>query len=508
MISTVRVLAAIARADVLERVRRHSFLVTLAAAAWLGWLVVQGKVTMRLGDYAGVVNAPWAGALFAATLSCLVSLVGFWIVKGSVQRDRDTRVGEILAATPLTKAQYTLGKLVSNFAVLASIVAVMAAAAPILVLLKGEKLDLVPLLAPFVLIALPVMAVVAALAVLFETVPALSGGFGNVLWFFAWGLMISFPMIQGWPWADTTGLFVLQKSMGAAALAAHPDYVSGFSLSIGGGLDDPVKGTFVWPGLAWTAGTIAQRAIWLIVAAGIALVASLPFDRFRGEGSRAMLAPAAGRGTERSSGLRVPVPSFLPQVYAGELRLMLNGHRVWWWIVAAGLAIAGFVLPPSTARAHVLPFAWLWPALIWSAMGARERRDGTEELVFVAPHPIGRLLPATYLAGVTVAVLAGAGIGLRALASGSLWAFVAWAIGALFIPALALACGVWSGGSKLFEAFYVVFWYVGPLQPTPPLDFMGASDLAVGSGIPIHYAMATAALLALAVVGRKRQLSR
>ena len=51
-----RVLLAIARADALERIRRYSFLVTLAASAWIGWLVVEGQVTMRLGGYAGEGN--------------------------------------------------------------------------------------------------------------------------------------------------------------------------------------------------------------------------------------------------------------------------------------------------------------------------------------------------------------------------------------------------------------------------------------------------------------------
>ena len=147
--SGARALCAIARADFLERVRRSSFLVTLAATGWLGWLVVRGQVTLRLGSYTGAVNDAWAGGLVAVTLSVIVSLAGFWVVKGSVERDRATRVGEILAATPLSKPAYTLGKLLSNFAVLSAIVVVLALAAPVLVFFQGEGMRLGVMFSPF-----------------------------------------------------------------------------------------------------------------------------------------------------------------------------------------------------------------------------------------------------------------------------------------------------------------------------------------------------------------------
>ena len=501
-----RVLLAIARADALERIRRYSFLVTLAASAWIGWLVVKGQVTMRLGDYEGEVNGAWAAALVAATVSVLVSLVGFWVVKNSVQRDRDTRVGEILAATPLTKSAYTLGKCLSNFLVLATIVLVLAAAAPVLVWMHGGRVELLPMLGPFVLIALPAMAVIAALAVLFETIGPLSGGLGNVLWFFAWSAMFAVPMTTHSRNADMSGLVAIQESMGASARAAFPDYREGFSFTIGPGLEGPARGTFVWHGLDWSPSLVASRLSWFGIAALLALAAAVPFDRFGGDGASFLRAkPKRAEGTR---GVALRLPAFLPPVYAGELKLMLSGRPLAWWAIFAGLGVACAVVPLGVARGKLLPFAWLWPVLVWSSMGAREVKEATEELVFTAPRPLLRQLPAVYLAGVTVAIVAGAGVGLRLLATGDLAPFVAWLVGALFIPALALACGTWSGGSKLFEAFYVVFWYIGPLQPVPTLDFMGVSDLAVSAGMPSRYAVATAVLLLAAIAGRRRRLAR
>jgi hypothetical protein len=512
-VSVVRVLFAIARADFLDRVRRYSFLVTLAATAWLGWLVVKGYVTLRIGSYAGIVNGPWAGALVAVTISVLVSLAGFWVVKNAVQRDRDTRVGEILAATPMSKPLYTIGKFLSNFAVLAAIVAVLAVAAPILVGLRGGTMELGAMLSPFVLIALPSMAMVAALAVLFETFRPLSGGAGNVLWFFLWSAILVVPMATESPRADMSGLLILQKSMGDAARAVYPDYKSGFSLSIGPDEWNPVQGTFVWNGIGWTTDAVLARFSWFGVAVLIALVAALPFNRFdeswRAKGTLPYFSDKRYPGSlSKKGGVFPSLPSFLPTVFAGELKLMLNGRAWWFWAVFAGLIVAGVATPLDVSRGRILPFAWIWPILVWSAMGAREARDGTEELVFTAPRPLLRQLPSVYAAGVTLALAAGSGVALKCLMTGSLAALAGLFAGALFVPALALCLGAWSGGSKLFEAVYTVLWYVGPMQPVAALDFMGASDAALAAGMPLYFGVAAAALVATAVAGRRFKMAR
>jgi len=310
-----------------------------------------------------------------------------------------------------------------------------------------------------------------------------------------------------------SGLLILQKSMGDAARAVHPDYQSGFSLSIGPDDGSPIKGTFVWNGIGWTTTAVIARFAWFGVAALIALVAALPFDRFdesrRKKGTvPSFLQSSPDTALIRKRGQSPFLPSFLPTVFAGELRLMLNGRAWWFWGVVAGLIIAGALTPIDVSRGRILPFAWIWPILVWSSMGAREARDGTEELVFTAPRPLLRQLPSVYLAGVAVALLAGSGVALKCLLTGSLAALGGWLAGALFIPALALCLGAWSGGSKLFEAVYTVLWYVGPMQPIAALDFMGASNAALAAGMPLVFGLSAAALVAGAVAGRRFKLIR
>src|SRR5271170_8076885 len=87
--------------DFLERVRRYSFLVILAGALWMAYGVIAEKVAIVVGDgYRGVYNSAWIGMLMAINCSTFLSLCGFYVVKNSVERDSQTRVGRILAATP------------------------------------------------------------------------------------------------------------------------------------------------------------------------------------------------------------------------------------------------------------------------------------------------------------------------------------------------------------------------------------------------------------------------
>ena len=187
-----------------------------------------------------------------------------------------------------------------------------------------------------------------------------------------------------------------------------------------------------------------------------------------------------------------------------ELRLSLHDMPRAWFLVAAGLALGCWFAPLSIARGWILPFAWIWPLLLWSALGGRESRHGTAALVFSAPRALARQLPALWLAGVVVTVAIGTGVGLRLVATGNMPAALAWSVGALFIPSLALAAGVWTGGGKLFEVLYMLLWYVGPINRTPFLDFIGTSDATLKAGATQGFAIATLVLLLCAALGRWR----
>ncbi len=239
-IAVLRQLGAIARADLLDRVRRYSYFVTLAGTLYFAYLVNSGNVRLAIQGQRGVYNSAWIGTLMALSVGCLLSLIGFYLVKNTLERDRRTGVGEILAATPLARAAYTVGKALSNFLLLASILALLAVAAGVTQLLAHEEthLDLAALLLPMAALAVPPVALAAALAVLFEAVRWLRGALGNVVFFFLWTAGLSLGAIAPGG-GDLLGFRLVESSFAsyapAPAGAGAAGRESGISLNIGPG---------------------------------------------------------------------------------------------------------------------------------------------------------------------------------------------------------------------------------------------------------------------------------
>lgn len=514
--SAARTIYHIARADFFERVRRYSFLVMLGAVVFLGYQAAIGNFTVQLGDYRGEFNSAWVGSMLAIIASFMLGWFGFYLVKGSVARDHETGVGQIMAATPLTRPLYTIGKWLSNFAMFIAMLVVLIVAAFAIQALAGEsrQFDVAALLSPFIFIALPMLALTAALAVLFESIGFLRGGFGNLVYFILFGFAISLAITVGKnnPALDPLGFTLLQQSMGVAAKAAFPEYGGEFVL---GSTGDPIKGMFPWSGVDWTPDIVLTRFMFFGIALLLALTSSIFFDRF--DSSRVRLGrtktpaspptPEAGAATRALSSVRLTPLTARPKGFAFtrilflELKLLLKGLRWWWFIIAGGLIVAALLMKPEPVRAYILPITWLWPVLVWSSMGSREIRHNVGQMVFSSAAPLTRQLPTTWLAGFIVTILTGSGVFVKLLTAGDGIGLLAWFSAALFIPSLALALGIWSNSSKLFEVLYISSWYLA-INKVSAVDFYGAS----GDGNVSFFIPLSLALIVVSFVGRARQV--
>jgi len=532
----MRTLYHLARADFLQRTRSYGFLITLGLMLYVAYVFVppnhSSYATMTISGHRGVYNSPYLGSLMALLIAPWLSLAGFYLVKNAVERDVQTGVGQILAATTLTKAHYTVGKAISNFAVLAIMIAVMGIVAAVMQLVRQEDthIHLGPIFAPLVFMALPLAAVVGSVAVLFEAIPWLRGGLGNVVYFFVWIGALSTRLAEGSGLHsqanDVFGLGIIVPAIATACEATFPgstlekaSFNLGINVKTGGNYWDLT--TFRWEGLAWTREIILGRLWWLAVALGLALLAAIFFRRFdpaQESSSRSRKKKVAPAQITDEPSSRSPVPpaklhsltkprrfSFIFMVGA-ELRLALHGVSLWWYLVAAGLVAAELFTPLFVSRGFLIA-AWIWPLLIWSAMGTREKRLRTDQIVFSTAHPLRRQLPACWLAGVIITVMIGGGTGARLLMAGDQPGLLAWTAGALFIPTMALALGVWSGSSKLFEVLYLFLWYLGPANHLGYIDFMGVTGPLLPSGTPLMFLSITAALSFVAIAGRRRQLT-
>ncbi|MDH5791794.1 MAG: hypothetical protein OEZ44_06370 [Candidatus Bathyarchaeota archaeon] len=533
------VLYAIMRAGYLNKVRTYRFLIILALTIVAGYVFVPPPdadyVTLAWVSattlYRGVYNSAWIGAMVALLTGAFLTLLGFYVVNDSVKRDEETRVGQIIATTPLSNSVYTLGNALCNFAVLSTMVAIVLLTALGMQYVRGEDLaiDLWALMAPFLVLVMPLMFLVAAIAVLFETRPMLRGGAGNIVYAFVW--LFGLPLFS--ELFDMFGIFGILSSMGAAGKAVYPELDQNKSI-LGlewGFTQDRTLAPFTWHGFNWTPDVLQTRLVLVGVAVGISLLASVRFSRFdpSRESKKIPEAPPSDvlyveeviesmvfplkEVQLRPLGAKALQFRFGTMLLA-ECRLILKELKqlpflgIWGSAASGALIIAGLLIPLEEARGILLPVAWLLPVLIWSKLGTREARHRTDQLIFSSANSLTRQLPALWLSGVLLAIVTGSGVALNLALHGDWLGVLAWVVGALFIPSLALCLGVWTGSSKLFELTYTLLWYIGPLNRVELLDFMGALPGSVEAGIWKFYLAITIILFGLAFIGRKWQIQK
>jgi len=277
----------------------------------------------------------------------------------------------------------------------------------------------VRLLIPFVLITLPLLALVAACAVLFDTLPGLRGGTGALVWFAVWlgGMMLA----QSSGGYDLLSMGRISESMRTAieASGASGDAAEAVQFGVGLTASDKELVTFDWAGLGpgdLGNGLLANTVLLFAAAALLATAATLWFRRFdtaaASGGAAALLAGAAGTAGASDTGITSAAPGefsdqqarrgasfeldparMTPVRYGasfasaatGELRVLLQGIRVWWWAGLAAIAVISALVELDNLVVPMLALAMLWPVFIWSRMGNHADAGNVDDLLAACP---------------------------------------------------------------------------------------------------------------------------
>jgi len=517
---TISSIYHIARADFLQRVRSYLFLITLGASVFTMYSFVPpisaGYKIMLLGNYRGLYNSAWIGTM-VGMCAPLFALIGFYLVNYSVKRDIDTRVGQIIATTPISKVQYLFGKMISNFAVLLVIFIVIVVMTIVMFLIRGETrhLELGKLLYPLLIFTIPSLFITAALALFFDSFTGLSRGVINIGYFVLWVLIMSSKNH-----VDVFGFFSGTTEIEHVLMAAHPDWNGGNSLCLIPSDPGFNSNIFIYDGLKWSSTVILNRIFWMSCAFCLVLVASIGFNRFDSFRIREFRSKSTGTQKNKTAWFRNFGVTFLERfpgisvvggrfshlvLVQAELRLMLKGNSIWWLIVSIGLFIASIFAPMDFAYKIALPLLWFFQVLIISKLGFREATHRCREYIFSAAFPLMRQLPATLSAAVLLMIILAFPVTLRLLLTGNLYSVYAIIVGALFIPSFAITSGILTGGSKLFEVIFAIMMD-GFLNKVPFFDFIGAIGGSHELGIPHYLLIITFVLVILAFEGRKRQI--
>jgi len=268
----------------------------------------------------------------------------------------------------------------------------------------------------------------------------------------------------------------------------------------------------------WGITAVLWRVVWLLIGGLLAVMGAVSFDRFnpahapkakKGRIARWWQQQADKRKTAVSHQTNSPI-QLTPltnkrsafrfgAVLVAEIKLLLKGQPWWWFAGAIGIIIYGAVTP-FTQSQPILVYAFIWPILVWSALGMRQQKYGTTALVWTTYRSLWRQLPAAWLAGATVSLFITGGFMLQLLITGQWLLLLGVLTGAFFVPALAIALGTVSGTSRLFEMVYLIWWYVF-INSGSELSRLHFVPMNTPQTIPL-YLGGTIFLLAMAMLSR------
>ncbi|MFK8101113.1 MAG: hypothetical protein AB8G15_01260 [Saprospiraceae bacterium] len=515
----------IGKADFLQRVRSYSFLIMLGVCVFMIYSFVPrldaGYTIVSLGNYRGYYNAAWIGAM-VANCGAFFALFGFYFVNNAVQRDVETGVGQIIAATRVKNLAYLLGKFCSNLAVLLLILLIVAVMTVLMFEWRGESnvLEWDKLLLPLCILTVPSMIFLAGLALFFDTISSRLGrGIMNIAFLIIW--MVSVVNSEAYPLFDIFNTYTVMNQVTTAISATHPDWngLSGTGILVSDSLVD--FKAFVWEGMQWTTTIIQQRLFLILIALGLVLLSTLGFRRFarsndkttknkkRWWSRKKKVKPSIVKDSKlipKLNTLQLPPVNFSwSRLLLTEVRLLLKGRGNGWRFITAGLFLTMIFVDFKIGYEMILPLIWFFQVLLLSGLGCAVFVKKCHHYFFAFPDALRRQLPsASFTASLFLMILA-APIVLKALLMGNYYTVFAIFAAALFLPAVATLLGTLTKGSKLFEVLFTTQTYCY-LTSVPYTDFLGARAVESTSGTA-HYILGLAILaISLAFLIRKRQI--
>lgn len=510
--SAARAVIALLVADLRQRLRSPRFWLLVAGLAALMWWCFPaadaGYLTVSVGDgMRGRYSSAWIGMVAALMYSTILSLAGFYLVRGTVVRDFETRVWQLLVATTMSRGAYLFAKWLSHLVVLMLVMVGGLMVGLLAQWLRAEdvQIDLIELVKPALVLTLPSLALTSALAVWFDLVPWLRRSAGNVLFFVLWTAMLGVGTSQAdqrpgaampFP-GDPHGLLLAEHDLSRGWPAIDPGKELG--LSIGKqALDGKLPVLLAWTHWSPDTGGLRTREFWLGLGLLLLVLAVPLLDRCAGYVGSPGKARGDGARLAWLDALLMPLSgSRFGALVAAEVRLVLRPRRVWWWLLLL-VALGVQALAPAKAAAVAVIGAWMLGLDVFARQSLRERETGTASLVFTAPGIRLRLLLTRAIVGVGLAWTLTLPAMLRFYASQPQVMLAVLAVGlSLALWGMAMAAVMRNG--RLFELIALAAAYVG-IQGAQVLNVV-VDPAATFRG---HLLMLPLALGLLAVAGWSR----
>ena len=492
-------ITAIVRADFLIRFRRLSTVIVFLLLSGFAYVWVPdaatGRTLMQINGARVLYNSAAIGMGTSMLASIFIGLFGFYVVSNAVRRDVNSRCGYVIASTTMRTGEYIIGKFLGNVVFLTTFIAGYMAASMAMLLVRGEApLEPLIFMKQYAIVTPSTIVFISVAAIVFESIPWLSGRVGDVLYFFVYAVslgVVASAMEHG---GGGVLRFFDFSSFGYLMEQSRETFHT-TSMSIGSSSFNPAKAPITIAGLNLAGDAWATRLVSTIAPIPFLLIARVFFHRF--DPARIRAAGAKGkRGWMR--GINALAKPFARMFAAIPVRgaamtdaMMTFATTPFTGIALIGISIAAF------ANAKSLPITFAIAAVFIADIASRDRRAGTTALISASPRLRENLVLWKFASSsIVAAILLIVPIVRNPIAI----------IGILLIAAAATSLGVISGNPKTFIVLFLTFWYVvvNDGGKTKSLDFAAFYGTPAMSVMVMYAAISIAFVIAAAIVHRAR----
>jgi hypothetical protein len=486
---------SIIKADYLQRTRSYAFLITLAITIYAAYSFVPPPsahyTTLTIVGFKGVYNSAWVGHLSAMMTTVMLSLYGFFLVTGGIKKDIDTEVGLIIATTPISNFGYLLSKMLSNFLVLITIVGCTFVVSIAMFFLRssGYPFIISNFIVPFILLALPALLLISAIAVVGEVF------LGNRAILQYIGFIFLFGVIMAHSKGETNdtvavitdpfGIRTMTTSIQNQVNDEFHTQIDGVSMGFTFHRKENAFRTFTWNGITWAPVFIFSRFLWIILSLALVYLSSFFFHRFDFKQTiqkkkkiikydyRVQLINPVPTGISMAALPPVLKNYSIIPLIKTELMLLIRKGSKWLWLINAGLWVSLLLAPLNIAHTYLLPVLWFLQVTRLSELATKEKTNRLHYFTWSSYKPLQRMLPAQILAGILLMLTLALPLIARYLLLLNGFAIANILLGAVFIVVLAVCMGIVTGGKKLYEIVFFLITYM-LTQKFPLADYLGA----------------------------------
>ena len=398
--------------EVRLRMRRLGSLIALLAVIALSWAIIPDQhsgMTLLAIKEARVLYTSSALAFGSASLAAILfGLGGFYLVRGRIAEDLRSGTGGVIAATSVGNGLFLFSRWLGGVLYLLSLITALLLTMLVLHALRGEgPIELGVYLQTYAVVLLPLVFFTVSCAILFDSIPALMGTAGEVLFFFLWVAQLSMLEMADQPGSVIISPVMLLDFSGLVTTMINFKEVIGTTdLSVGMSSFDATLPAYTLPSMLWSANLIWMRCATALLALLPLLPAVWLFHRFSPDKVKSSSARKRRTPLEMINrwlrplaklvqplfGLAAALPGFWGQVLA-DVALTLTTSPSAIAVLACSLLASAFV--HGAAMALVLTGAAVFWGILISDISTRDDQANLEQMTGTATGGNIPALPAS-----------------------------------------------------------------------------------------------------------------